>query len=1417
VNGACDHALSACGGAGGADCTPKTCRNAGSQFNGLACDTIADCGTNPARTCVSAPFCFLGRCCNAPCTRKRFNDCTTQWYGGDNGRLEPPANAACGAADLCPSYSSGIGNAGRYTVVAPRTSISSQAEVVTGQVINKLGDDYEMNTGPGTFLSMTEMRFVGGVDNVTNSRTSFEFYDENGNFVEDIFFITSVNQIQRQTVIFNPALTIPAKGYVVAHVLQSFAAPDINSPGEFYWVGTDAVDTGANVAGSLWLNNGVAGSDLLKACVGGLDAGTLCSANAHCESNVCGDVPEVLAFEIEGTTVVEPLGACCNAGTGACTQDTIWECEGGGGVFLQEGQSCNVCSSSSPIAGEDCTVVADCRLCTSGAELGQPCTVASDCTGNGSSFCVGGSNNGGACTIQANCPGGLCVAVACSGTCESACGSGACCNTTTGACTIQANAGACTGTGGVWQGFGSDCDPDCCPQPLADYTGADDCEDAEVHVISVPDPLVPPGRITVTITGDNSTASSSPGDPDSCYPPSVPGAELGWFEAFSINDCAYIRLDHCCTDPVKVPSYRILYDNCPCGQTVFTKADPNIAGEAPDGRGTPYCDTDNAWNNFGPLTAGTYYYPILSFLGGSFGQYQFHVTVKACPVAACCYNRCNGGSNPNGNCDTNSDCPGGGTCVGDCSLLNILDCQDRNGSYLGPPNRATAVTVCGTVCNTGSCCTGPGECVDDSDPGSGVTPATKAFCDGQGGRYVGGFRCFGGTCSGGTEAGKSCQLNADCPGGGVCSGTVDELAQPSPCPVCEIAGGDNCQLFDDSTNLRPSDLTAPGGGQRTADDFDPNGDTINTVCTWGVYFEPNAQGTDVVDCGNDAVDAFHVTVYENSALDIPDFGTIVGESDVTTFFKAEIPNSARETLTQTIVYAYQLVLDTPIDNLSPGNRYWLEITNDTTLPAENRCFWNWVGLDTFYNDYSANGSGAGYGLGAARTADQAFCLDVDFTAPAAPTRACCDCAGACNVSTKRDCDNDQGRWLIGSVDCTGNPCGGGGPPANNSCATVSAGSATPDGDHLFTNRCATTDGPNPVPTELSPGGDSMNADVWWKYLASCDGDLTVATCASGATGAGADLDTFLAVYHDDGNPTSCVCPTVANQVALLWPAALGNDEGCVGFPFGAGGVVVGGAAENDCYMIRVGGFAGQGSEFGDGILTIQCGSVSPLASPGPGNDVCAGGANNGQPCSGSAGCPGGACYTKNRYVSITPAVAGVAGGTQSVIQVTATGLPASLAAFVGDIWYAGAPTVENEGPPGGTYKAAALQCNSGDLRDWGAEGLVHLYGAIIVPGGTYEVRACDSVGGSCSNPPLVVNTVRYGDVVLPLSAAPPTFLDISAVVDKFKGLSGSISKTRAKMQPNIPSNAANIGFLDISDVVNAFKGFGYPYAGAGCP
>ena len=66
-------------------------------------------------------------------------------------------------------------------------------------------------------------------------------------------------------------------------------------------------------------------------------------------------------------------------------------------------------------------------------------------------------------------------------------------------------------------------------------------------------------------------------------------------------------------------------------------------------------------------------YPVLSFLGGNFEQYQFHIRVEACPDAVCCVGE-------------------------DCRIVNILECAELGGFLPGAAEQGTsAVTVCGNT------------------------------------------------------------------------------------------------------------------------------------------------------------------------------------------------------------------------------------------------------------------------------------------------------------------------------------------------------------------------------------------------------------------------------------------------------------------------------------------------------------------------------------------------------------------------------------------------------------------------------------------------------------------------------------------------------------------------------------------------
>jgi len=121
-----------------------------------------------------------------------------------------------------------------------------------------------------------------------------------------------------------------------------------------------------------------------------------------------------------------------------------------------------------------------------------------------------------------------------------------------------------------------------------------------------------------------------------------------------------------------------------------------------------------------------------------------------------------------------------------------------------------------------------------------------------------------------------------------------------------------------------------------------------------------------------------------------------------------------------------------------------------------------------------------------------------------------------------------------------------------------------DGLTPFTNLGATTDGPAHAACD-DFGSDQVPADVWYDYVATCDGTLTVSTCGM------ADYDTKLAVYVGGG------CPVGDGNL-------LGCNEdtaGCAGYT----SIVMIPASVGQTYKIRVGGWLGAQ---GTGILSVSC-------------------------------------------------------------------------------------------------------------------------------------------------------------------------------------------------------------------------------------
>jgi hypothetical protein len=185
--------------------------------------------------------------------------------------------------------------------------------------------------------------------------------------------------------------------------------------------------------------------------------------------------------------------------------------------------------------------------------------------------------------------------------------------------------------------------------------------------------------------------------------------------------------------------------------------------------------------------------------------------------------------------------------------------------------------------------------------------------------------------------------------------------------------------------------------------------------------------------------------------------------------------------------------------------------------------------------------------------------------------------------------------------------------------------------------------------------------------------------------------------------------------------------------------------------------------------------------------------------------------TKSRYLSFS--VSGV--GPDVGLRVTLTdlnGFPGSN----GQVrWVAPAvsyPDVEMGGP---LFAGASLQCNP-FYADWSGLGLLHVYGAEVVPGSTYAIDAISAcTGESLGN--LEVTTGKWGDIVEPFGGpTQPNFIDISGLVATFQARATAPSVTQSDLVPQVPNQVAD--FLDISADVQAFQGLSYQFTVPGpCP
>ncbi len=260
-----------------------------------------------------------------------------------------------------------------------------------------------------------------------------------------------------------------------------------------------------------------------------------------------------------------------------------------------------------------------------------------------------------------------------------------------------------------------------------------------------------------------------------------------------------------------------------------------------------------------------------------------------------------------------------------------------------------------------------------------------------------------------------------------------------------------------------------------------------------------------------------------------------------------------------------------------NRRFLLSDPNYTTCQSLALAYW--LGVQTL-------------GDGAFEATQDGVCYDFGF-APTA-TGVCCLTSEACNdAGTRAECEETAGIFFpfktCEEFDCT--------IPANDACADAitdcepvellgtsglcagdqstcdtEADDCADDSECLpdehrclieTDNRLATTDGLGTNGACAVSSVENLQADVWFSYVAPCDGRLTVRMCDR------ADYDAMLAVYGTNEPDVDCVCPPPSADLLAC------DDDFCGGGSVSA--VVLDDVRTDACYSIRVGGWSGEGT------------------------------------------------------------------------------------------------------------------------------------------------------------------------------------------------------------------------------------------------
>ena len=366
------------------------------------------------------------------------------------------------------------------------------------------------------------------------------------------------------------------------------------------------------------------------------------------------------------------------------------------------------------------------------------------------------------------------------------------------------------------------------------------------------------------------------------------------------------------------------------------------------------------------------------------------------------------------------------------------------------------------------------------------------------------------------------------------------------------------------------------------------------------------------------------------------------------------------------------------------------------------------------------------------------------------------------------------------------------PPANTACEQASELSC---GVRHLDNELA--GGATDPPFSCGTGG-AHDGSVWFSFTATST-FARLSTCSSSAQ------DSTIAVYEG-------VC-------GGLVEIACGEDGGCASA--GLPAICLTDLVIGQTYYVQIA--ARTPADRGIYSLDLEC-SCAPACA-----DTCC------EPT--DAADDDGEPLDNSRYIAFVSANP----GRQTAVRVTflslyepqppnTPGPKPDFSAFNGQVRWVGPPQdfQESDAIPF-TFRASTLQCEP-YFQDWGAEELVYITGPEIVPSSVYQLQFVDEhclaaqVGEDGFSTPLLVQTARWADAALPVqdpeapSPNQPNILDVSALVDKLKGIVTAPPRVRAQLQPDAPEPASPMNILDVATGVDALKGFPYPFSGPSpCP